>query len=169
MSNPRITKLGEQIHKIIAQMLERRIKDPRLGFVTVTEVRVTGDGREATVFYTDLGRSLDGREVDAEGGVSDTAAALESAKGLLRTTIGQQLGLKFTPSLNFVRDATEEQAADMADLLARVRESDAELIRDWEQGRLTLETLDLTRLDRAIRAFEQAAASRLLRSLFVTK
>lgn len=127
MSNPRITKLGEQIHKIIAQMLERRIKDPRLGFVTVTEVRVTGDGREATVFYTDLGRSLDGREVDAEGGVSDTAAALESAKGLLRTTIGQQLGLKFTPSLNFVRDATEEQAADMADLLARVRESDAEL------------------------------------------
>ena len=127
MSNPRITKLGEQIHKIIAQMLERRIKDPRLGFVTVTGVRVTGDGREATVFYTDLGRSLDGREVDAEGGVSDTAAALESAKGLLRTTIGQQLGLKFTPSLNFVRDATEEQAADMADLLARVRESDAEL------------------------------------------
>ncbi len=127
MSNPRITKLGEQIHKIIAQMLERRIKDPRLGFVTVTEVRVTGDGREATVFYTDLGRSLDGREADAEGGVSDTAAALESAKGLLRTTIGQQLGLKFTPSLNFVRDATEEQAADMADLLARVRESDAEL------------------------------------------
>ncbi len=127
MSNPRIAKLEDQIRKIVAQMLERRVKDPRLGFVTVTDVRLTGDGREATIFYTDLGRSLDGREADAEGGVSDTAAALESAKGLLRTTIGQQLGLKFTPSLSFVLDATEKSAQDMADLLARVRESDAEL------------------------------------------
>ena len=108
MSNPRIAKLEDQIHKIVARMLERRVKDPRLGFVTITEVRVTGDGREATIFYTDLGRSLDGREADAEGGVVDTAAALESAKGLLRTTIGQQLGLKFTPSLTFVLDATEK-------------------------------------------------------------
>ena len=127
MTNPRIAKLEDQIRRIVAQMLERRIKDPRLGFVTVTDVRLTGDGREATIFYTDLGRSLDGREIDAAGGVSDTAAALESAKGLLRTTIGQQLGLKFTPTLAFVVDATEKSAQDMADLLARVRESDADL------------------------------------------
>ena len=127
MSNPRIAKLEDQIHKIVARMLERRVKDPRLGFVTITEVRVTGDGREATIFYTDLGRSLDGREADAEGGVVDTAAALESAKGLLRTTIGQQLGLKFTPSLTFVLDATEKAAADMEDLLARVQSQDAYL------------------------------------------
>lgn len=127
MSNPRIAKLADQIRKITAQMLERRIKDPRLGFVTITDVRLTGDGREATIFYTDLGRSLDGREADAEGGVTDTAAALESAKGLLRTTIGQQLGLKFTPSLSFVLDATEQSAADMEDLLARVQAADAEL------------------------------------------
>ena len=70
MGNPRIAKLEDQIHKIVARMLERRVKDPRLGFVTITEVRVTGDGREATIFYTDLGRSLDGREADAEGGVA---------------------------------------------------------------------------------------------------
>ncbi len=126
--NPRNLRLAEQIHKIIAQMLERRIKDPRLGFITITEVRVTGDGREATVFYTDLGHRLDGREGGAEDGVSGTAAALASAKGLLRTTIGRRLGLKFTPSLVFVRDATQEQAREMADLLARVREADEELV-----------------------------------------
>lgn len=127
MSSPRIAKLEDQIRKIVAQMLERRVKDPRLGFVTITDVRLTGDGREATIFYTDLGRSLDGREADAEGGVTNTAAALESAKGLLRTTIGRQLGLKFTPSLTFVLDATEKAAADMEELLARVQSEDAEL------------------------------------------
>ncbi|MGB3954453.1 MAG: 30S ribosome-binding factor RbfA [Brooklawnia sp.] len=127
MSSPRIAKLEDQIRKIVAQMLERRVKDPRLGFVTITDVRLTGDGREATIFYTDLGRSLDGREADAEGGVTDTAAALESAKGLLRSTIGQRLGLKFTPSLTFMLDATEKAAADMEELLARVQSEDAEL------------------------------------------
>ena len=65
MANQRIAKLEDQIQRIIAQMLERRVKDPRLGFVTITEVRLTGDAREATVFYTDLGRSLEGREKDA--------------------------------------------------------------------------------------------------------
>ncbi|WP_341729876.1 30S ribosome-binding factor RbfA [Brooklawnia sp.] len=127
MANPRIAKLEDQIQRIIAQMLERRVKDPRLGFVTITEVRLTGDAREASVFYTDLGRSLDGREADAEGGVTNTPAALESAKGLLRSTIGQQLGLKFTPSLTFIPDASEVAAQDMEDLLARVQASDAEL------------------------------------------
>ena len=96
------------------------------------DVRLTGDGREATVFYTDLGRSLDGREADAAGGVSDTATALESAKGLLRTTIGQQLGLKFTPTLTFVPDASEKTAQEMEDLLARVQAADAELAKERE-------------------------------------
>ena len=132
MANPRIAKLEDQIQRIIAEMLGRRVKDPRLGFVTITDVRLTGDGREATVFYTDLGRSLDGREADAAGGVSDTATALESAKGLLRTTIGQQLGLKFTPTLTFVPDASEKTAQEMEDLLARVQAADAELATERE-------------------------------------
>ncbi|GAA2184504.1 30S ribosome-binding factor RbfA [Brooklawnia cerclae] len=127
MSNPRIAKLEDQIRKIVAQMLDRRVKDPRLGYVTITDVRLTGDGREATIFYTDLGRSLDGREADAPEGKVDTPAALEAAKGLLRTTVGQRLGLKFTPSLTFVQDATAESAQDMEDLLARVQASDADL------------------------------------------
>ena len=132
MANPRIAKLEDQIQRIIAEMLGRRVKDPRLGFVTITDVRLTGDGREATVFYTDLGRSLDGREADAAGGVSDTATALESAKGLLRTTIGQQLGLKFTTTLTFVPDSSEKTAQEMEDLLARVQAADAELAKERE-------------------------------------
>lgn len=116
MSSPRYAKVAEQIKVIIAQMLERRIKDPRLGFATVTDVRITGDGREATVFYTVLG--------DAESR-AETAVALESATGLLRSTVGKQLGLKFTPTLTFVLDGVEEEAAHLEDVLAKARAQDA--------------------------------------------
>jgi ribosome-binding factor A len=116
MSSPRYAKISEQIKVIIAQMLERRIKDPRLGFVTVTDVRITGDGREATVFYTVLG--------DAAAR-TESAIALASATGLLRSTVGKLLGLKFTPTLAFVLDAVEEDAAHLEDVLARARAQDA--------------------------------------------
>ncbi len=116
MSGPRFAKVAEQIKVIIAQMLERRIKDPRLGFVTVTDVRITGDGREATVFYTVLG------DADAR---AESAIALHSATGLLRSTVGKQLGLKFTPTLAFVLDAVEEDAAQIEEALARARALDA--------------------------------------------
>ncbi len=117
MANPRNAKLADQIKVILASTIERRVKDPRLGFVTLTEVRLTGDNREATVFYTVLGD-------EAERTAS--AAALESAKGMLRSTVGAQLGMKFTPSLTFVLDATPEVAKSMEDLLARVQAMDAE-------------------------------------------
>ncbi len=116
MGSPRYAKISEQIKVIIAQMLERRIKDPRLGFVTITDVRITGDGREATVFYTVLG--------DAEAR-AESAVALQSATGLLRSTVGKQLGLKFTPTLAFVLDGVEEDAAHLEDVLARARAQDA--------------------------------------------
>ena len=74
MNNPRVRKIADRIQVIVAEMLERRVKDPRLGFVTVTDVRVTGDTQQATVFYTVLGER--GR------GLASSAAALESAKGL---------------------------------------------------------------------------------------
>ena len=118
MSSPRFAKVAEQIKVIVAQMLERRIKDPRLGFVTITDVRITGDGREATVFYTVLG------DADAR---AETAEALVSATGLLRSTVGKQLGLKFTPTLTFVLDAVEEEAAHIEEALARARALDAEV------------------------------------------
>ena len=118
MGNPRYIKVAEQIKVIVAGMLERRIKDPRLGFVTITDVRLTGDGREATVFYTVLG--------DESERVA-TAAALASAKGLIRSTVGKQLGMKFTPTIEFILDAVPETAAEMDALLKAARASDADV------------------------------------------
>ena len=115
MAGPRVLKLADQIKVIIAEMLERRIKDPRLGFVTITDVRLTGDSREATAFYTVLGSDQD---------QVATAAALASATGLIRSQIGKQLGLKFTPTLTFVPDAVPENARHIEELLARARATD---------------------------------------------
>lgn len=116
MVGPRNAKLADQIKVILATTIERRVKDPRLGFVTITEVRLSGDNREATAFYTVLG------DDEARSG---TAAALESAKGMLRSTVGQQLGMKFTPTLQFMLDATPEAARHIEDLLAQVQAEDA--------------------------------------------
>ena len=120
MSSPRVSKLADQIKVIVAEMLERRIKDPRLGFVTVTDVRLTGDTREATVFYTVLGD-------DAEQ--ASTAAALQSATGLIRSQVGKSLGLRHTPSLAFLPDAIPSSAKQIDELLAQARAGDAEVAR----------------------------------------
>ena len=117
MSNPRVRKIADRIQVIVAEMLERRIKDPRLGFVTVTDVRVTGDTQQATVFYTVLGE---------EEEVVASAAALESAKGLIRSEVGKQLGMRHVPSLTFVRDALPESARHLDEVLARARALDEE-------------------------------------------
>ena len=101
MSNPRVRKIADRIQEIVAEMLERRLKDPRLGFVTVTDVRVAGDSQHATVFYTVWGDDA----VHA-----DTAVALESAKGVIRTAVGRGTGLKHTPSIAFIPDAIPENA-----------------------------------------------------------
>ena len=123
MGSPRYIKVAEQIKVIVAEMLERRIKDPRLGFITVTDVRLTGDGREATVFYTVLASSPEKSAEEHSG----TAAALKSAQGLIRSTVGKQLGMKFTPTVDFILDAVPETAAEIEAVLARARAADAEV------------------------------------------
>ena len=120
MGNPRYIKVAEQIKVIVADMLARRIKDPRLGWVTVTDVKVTGDGREATVFYTVMPSAPEKAEQELAG----TAAALASANGLIRSGVGKQLGMKFTPTIAFALDAVPETAAEMEALLAEVRAGD---------------------------------------------
>ncbi len=115
MPTPRNARLADQIQEIIARMLQRRVKDPRLGFVTITDVRLTPDNRDATVFYTVLGD-----HADAAG----TAVALESAKGLLRSTVAKQLGLRFAPTITFVPDASAETAREIEEALGRAAESD---------------------------------------------
>jgi ribosome-binding factor A len=114
-TDARARRLAERIQVIVAETIERRIKDPRMGFVTVTDVRVTGDLREATVFYTVLGDPTEQQ---------DSAAALESAKGMLRTEVGRQTGIRHTPSLAFVEDAIPENARHLDDLLRQAHEDD---------------------------------------------
>jgi ribosome-binding factor A len=118
MGSPRVDKLADQIKVIVAEMLERRIKDPRLGFVTVTDVRLSGDSRDATVFYTVLG---------TEEEQAATGAALRSATGLIRAQVGKQLGLRFTPTLTFLLDAVPENARQIDNLLAEARSVDAKV------------------------------------------
>ncbi|WP_370287619.1 30S ribosome-binding factor RbfA [Nocardioides sp.] len=116
MASPRVRKIADRIQVIVAEMLERRIKDPRLGFVTITEVRLTGDAQNATIYYTVLGEDADQQA---------TAAALESAKGMLRSEVGKQLGMRHVPSLAFEFDGVPESARQLDEVLARAREADA--------------------------------------------
>lgn len=118
MDPARARRLGERITQIVAEMLERRIKDPRLGFVTVTDTKVTGDLRDATVFYTVYGSEDEQRA---------TAAALASATGVIRSEVGRQTGVKHTPSITFEQDKLPEGARSIEDLVARAREADARL------------------------------------------
>ena len=118
MDGPRARKLADRIAQIVAEMLERRVKDPRLGFVTITDCRLTGDLREATVYYTVYGSA------EEQAG---TAAALQSATGLIRSEVGRQTGLRHTPSVSFVRDTLPEGARNMEDLVARARAADEAL------------------------------------------
>lgn len=126
MGEARARKVADRIREIVASLLEFRVKDPRLGFVTVTEVRVTGDLREATIFYTVLGT-----DTERDG----TKAALESAKGMIRSEVGKQLGIKFTPTISFVLDALPEGAARMEELLQQARAADAQAHQIAEQAR----------------------------------
>ena len=114
----RAHKLADRIREIVAEALEKRVKDPRLGFVTVTDTRVTNDLQHATVFYTVFG---DAQEKAA------SAVALESAKGVLRSEVGRRTGIRLTPTLEFVADAVPENAAHIEELLRAAAAHDADV------------------------------------------
>jgi ribosome-binding factor A len=124
MADPaRARKIADRTKVVVAEYLEHRVKDERLGFVTITDVRVTGDLQHATVFYTAYGS-------DEERAA--TAAAIESARGKIRSAVGKALGIRLTPSLEFVPDALPEGAAHLEDVLVATRAADAELARSRE-------------------------------------
>ncbi|HYG93589.1 MAG TPA: 30S ribosome-binding factor RbfA [Nocardioides sp.] len=133
MTNPRVRRVADRIQVLVAELLERRIKDPRLGFVTVTEVRVSGDTQHATVFYTVLDTELDKGE--GRAAAAATAAALESAKGLIRSEVGKQLGIRHVPTLTFELDAVPESARHLDEVLAKAREADAAVAAAREGAR----------------------------------
>ena len=116
----RARKVADRIHETVARLLQGRIKDPRLGFVTVTDVRVTGDLQQATVFYT-----VHGSDEERE----ETAKALRSAKGLIRSEVGKALGIRLTPSLSFQLDALPTTAKTLEDALAQARVRDAQIAK----------------------------------------
>ncbi len=121
MADPaRARKVADRIKVIAAETIEHRLKDERLGFVTITDVRVTGDLQQASIFYTVFG-SPEERE--------QTAQALADNKGRIRSAIGKGLGIRLTPSIEFIPDAIPEGAAHLEDLLAQTRQRDAELAR----------------------------------------
>jgi len=125
MADPqRARRLADRIREIVAEMIgSGRVKDPRLGFTTITDVRVTGDLQHATVFYTVLG---DARDREA------TAQAFASARGILRSEVGRQTGVRLTPSLDFQLDELPEGASHIEDVLRAARARDAELAKRAE-------------------------------------
>ena len=126
----RAQKVSDRIKVVVAQLLETKIKDPRLGFVTVTDARVTGDLQNASIFYTVLGN---------EEERAATAAALESAKGVIRSAVGKDLGTRITPSLEFILDGLPESAKALDTLLERVHQLDAEVAKARENAKPVVE------------------------------
>lgn len=115
--NPRARKVADRIKEVVAQRLDKGLRDPRLGFVTITDVQVTGDLQHASIFYTVLG---------TEQERADSAAALTAATGMLRTEVGRNLNTRLTPSIEFILDGIPENAASIEALLREARERDAE-------------------------------------------
>lgn len=117
MADPaRAAKLADRIKVVVAQALERRVKDPRLGFVTLTDARVTNDLQHATLYYTVFGD---------EDQQADTKKALESAKGVLRAEVGKNITVRLTPTLEFVADEIPVNAMHLEELLKAAKERDA--------------------------------------------
>lgn len=117
--------MADLIREVIAQRLQKGLRDPRMGYVTITDVQVSGDLQHASVFYTVLGS-------DKER--SDSAAALKAATGMLRSEVGRNLSSRLTPTLEFLPDAIPENAAAIEDLLRQARERDEETERLAQQA-----------------------------------
>lgn len=116
----RARRVADRIKTVTAANLESIVKDPDLGFVTVTDVRVTGDLQHASLFYTVFGD---------EAQRATTARLLEESKGRLRSFVGKQLGIRLTPTLEWIADGIPETAAHLEDLLKEAREHDAQVAR----------------------------------------
>ena len=125
MADPaRAKRLAKRISTIVASAIEYEIKDPRLAGVTITDAKVTGDLHDATLYYTVIGRDL-----QTEPDYAGVAAALESAKGVLRTKVDAGTGVRFTPTLAFIRDTVPDAAHRMEELLDKARAADADVAR----------------------------------------
>lgn len=116
----RARKLAERIKVLVAEALEKAVKDPDLGFVTITEVKVTPDLQHAQVFYTVYGSDEDRAK---------TNEIIKRNTGRIRGEVGHNLTIRLTPTLEFIADELPENAAHLNDLLAKARARDLEVAR----------------------------------------
>ena len=120
VDHARARKLAERIKVLVAEALERAVKDPDLGFVTITEVKVTPDLQHASIFYTVYGTPAEKQR---------SAEIIEKNRGLVRREVGHNLSIRLTPTIEFIPDEIPETAAAMNDLLAEARARDAEVAK----------------------------------------
>jgi ribosome-binding factor A len=118
VDHARARRLGERIKVLAAEALEKVVKDPDLGFVTITDVRVSPDLSQAKLYFTVFG-SAEELEITKE--------ILESYKGRVRSEIGRHLGIRITPAIEFIDDEVPVAAGALTDLLAEAKRRDAEL------------------------------------------
>jgi ribosome-binding factor A len=118
VDHARARKLAERIKVLVAQALERAVKDPDLGFVTITDVRVTPDLQHATIFYTVFGSDAD---------KARSAEIIEKNRGRIRGEVGRNLSIRLTPTIEFVSDEVPETAAMINDLLAEAHRRDEQV------------------------------------------
>src|SRR5512133_126202 len=131
MADPaRAAKLAQRIKVVVAEALGRRVKDPRLEGVTVTDSRVTNDLQHATVYYTVFGDEV---------AQADAAKGLEKAKGVLRQEVGRNITVRLTPTLEFVADQIPVNASNLEELLRAAKKRDAE-VPPWQRAPSTPET-----------------------------
>lgn len=110
----RIEKLQELIKQEMSKMLLKELKDPRIGFVTVTDVEMTGDLREAKIYVSVMG---------GEEQIKSSLEGLNSALGFIRHEIGQRIRLRFTPEISFALDTSLDYSEHIQKLLLQVEQS----------------------------------------------
>ena len=115
MASQRLEKVAEEIKKEVAQILQLEIKDPRIGFVTITQVRITPDLQHATVLFSLL---------EGHGDAKKTESGLKSASGYVRRLVGERLGLRVTPQIHFKFDSSLVEGFRMSKLLDDLKKTE---------------------------------------------
>ncbi|MGM9924090.1 MAG: 30S ribosome-binding factor RbfA [Bacillus sp. (in: firmicutes)] len=117
----RANRVGEQMKKELTEIIGRKLKDPRIGFVTVTDVRVTGDLQQATVYVSVLGN---------EEQKQNTLIGLSKAKGFIRSEIGKRIRLRITPEITFEWDESLEYGQRIENLIHQIHTEDSDKINE---------------------------------------
>jgi ribosome-binding factor A len=122
----RARKLAERIKVLVAEALEKSVKDPDLGFVTITDVKVTPDLQHATIYYTVYGSAED---------KARSSEIIERNRGLIRREVGHNLSIRLTPTIEFLVDEVPEVASHLNELLSEAKARDEELHRLAENAK----------------------------------